>query len=126
MPRPSVSTSGQSASLRGAASTKSSAERSGPNSDFRAVAPSRSYGAPSERMATTDSGTHAHHGIHYIEIAVTDVSRAKRFDGAAFGWSFNDYGPDYAGIQGAGKEVGSLRKGDSVRGGGPLVVLYSL
>jgi len=72
-------------------------------------------------------GSHVHHSIDYIELAVTDVAAAKRFYGAAFGWKFNDYGPDYAGIQGAGaeREVGGFRKEDRVVAGGPLVVLYS-
>jgi predicted enzyme related to lactoylglutathione lyase len=68
---------------------------------------------------------HVHHAIDYIEIAVTDVAEAKRFYAAAFGWRFNDYGPDYAGIQGDGREAGGLRKDAEVRVGGPLVVLYS-
>src|SRR5690606_26803646 len=61
----------------------------------------------------------------YVEITVTDVAAAKRFYGEAFGWRFNDYGPDYAGIQGEGREVGGFRRDDAVRPGGPLVVLYS-
>lgn len=68
---------------------------------------------------------HAHHAIDYIELSVTDVAEAKRFYGAAFGWKFNDYGPDYAGIQGESKEMGGLAKSDAVKPGGPLVVLYS-
>ncbi len=76
-------------------------------------------------MATSDPNAHQHHGIDYIEVSVSDVARAKRFYAAAFGWSFNDYGPDYAGIQGRGREVGGLCKSSSVRAGGPLVVLYS-
>ena len=72
-----------------------------------------------------DESAHQHHAIDYIELTVTDVAEAKRFYAAAFGWRFNDYGPDYAGIQGTGREVGGLRKDESVRAGGPLVVLYS-
>lgn len=68
---------------------------------------------------------HAHHAIDYIEITVRDLADAKRFYGAAFGWAFNEYGPVYAGIQGAGREMGGLAQGDEVRTGGPLVVLYS-
>jgi predicted enzyme related to lactoylglutathione lyase len=68
---------------------------------------------------------HQHHTIDYIEITVTDVDAAKAFYAAAFGWSFNDYGPDYAGIQGPSKEVGGLRRDSDVRAGGPLVILYS-
>ena len=68
---------------------------------------------------------HTHHAIDYIELSVTDVAEAKRFYGAAFGWQFNDYGPDYAGIQGESHEMGGLAKSDAVEPGGPLVVLYS-
>jgi uncharacterized protein len=68
---------------------------------------------------------HTHHAIDYVEIAVTDVQAAKAFYAAAFGWSLVDYGPDYAGIQGDGKEVGGLRRDAEVRPGGPLVILYS-
>src|SRR5262245_19499409 len=68
---------------------------------------------------------HTHHAIDYIEIAVTNVAEAKRFYTAAFGWTFTDYGPEYAGIQGPGREVGGLRQDERVRAGGPLVVLYS-
>ena len=56
--------------------------------------------------------THEHHAIDYIEITVTDVAAAKRFYGAAFDWTFNDYGPDYAGINGTEREVGGFAKGE--------------
>jgi uncharacterized protein len=71
--------------------------------------------------------THRHHAIDYVEIAVTDVAAAKRFYTAAFGWTFVDYGPGYAGfVDGAsGKEAGGLRLDAEVQHGGPLVVLYS-
>jgi predicted enzyme related to lactoylglutathione lyase len=73
----------------------------------------------------TDSTSHTHHAIDYIEITVRDMAEAQRFYAAAFGWQFNDYGPDYAGIQGAGREQGGLRSDVPVTHGGPLVVLYS-
>lgn len=65
-----------------------------------------------------------HHAIDYIEISVNDVAESKAFYAAVFGWAFNDYGPDYAGIVGRGAEVGGLAKGD-VHGSSPLVVVYS-
>lgn len=74
---------------------------------------------------TAPTATHVHHAIDYIELTVTDLATAKRFYAAAFGWSFNDYGPDYAGIRGDGREQGGLRAGSTVAPGGPLVVLYS-
>lgn len=76
-------------------------------------------------MSTVSKNAHAHHTIDYIEIAVTDVEAAKAFYAAAFGWSLVDYGPEYAGIQGEGKEVGGLRLDSEIRPGGPLVILYS-
>ena len=68
---------------------------------------------------------HVHHAIDYIEFAVTDVAMAKAFYAKTFGWTFHDYGPDYAGIQGVEREVGGFRKEKAVKTGGPLVVLYS-
>lgn len=75
------------------------------------------------------SDAHRHHALDYVELGVADLERAKRFYAEAFGWQFNDYGPQYAGIRapgGGGGEVGGLRQDDVVRtGGGPLVLLYS-
>ena len=69
---------------------------------------------------------HKHHEIDYIEFEVTDMQQAQRFYGTAFGWKFNDYGPEYAGIQKQdGGEIGGFRVTDRVTAGGPLVVLYS-
>ncbi|MBF6453104.1 VOC family protein [Nocardia cyriacigeorgica] len=80
-------------------------------------------------MSDSDAGSHRHHAIDYIEIAVTDLPAAKRFYTEAFGWQFNDYGPAYAGIRNpAGAEnaeVGGLALAEQVRHGGPLVLLYS-
>jgi uncharacterized protein len=74
------------------------------------------------RGAAKISAMDRHHAIDYIEISVTDVDAAKAFYGAAFGWGFNDYGPEYAGVQGDGKEAGGLRRAEGVK---PLVMLYS-
>ena len=66
-----------------------------------------------------------HHTIDYIEFTVRDLGLAKRFYAAAFGWQFNDYGPEYAGIKGAAGEVGGLHQTNDTRTAGPLVILYS-
>ena len=76
-------------------------------------------------MSQAAEPAHTHHSIDYVEITVKDVGEAKRFYNTAFGWLFNDYGPDYAGIKGPDREVGGLCKGASVSAGGPLVILYS-
>ena len=49
--------------------------------------------------------------IDYVELPVDDLGQAKAFYARALGWAFNDYGPDYAGIQDPGKpgqEFGGL------------------
>lgn len=66
-----------------------------------------------------------HHAIDYVEFTVRDLPVAKRFYVAAFGWRFNDYGPEYAGIKGANGEAGGLHQTAEARTRGPLVILYS-
>ncbi len=69
-----------------------------------------------------------HHAIDYLELSVTDMEEATAFYGAAFGWSFNAYGPGYTGFVDHARgerEAGGLRLVDAVTTGGPLVVLYS-
>lgn len=67
-----------------------------------------------------------HHDINYIEFGVTDMAKAKAFYADAFGWTFNDYGPEYAGIRRQdGSEVGGFALRPEVLSGGPLVILYS-
>lgn len=69
---------------------------------------------------------HKHHTVDYLELAVHDVAKAKGFYGKAFGWAFNDYGPEYAGIQKeGGGEVGGLNGTSDAPVGRPLLVLYS-
>jgi predicted enzyme related to lactoylglutathione lyase len=47
----------------------------------------------------------------------------KRFYGAAFGWTFEDYGPDYASFS-DGRLSGGFQTAAQVQPGGPLVVIY--
>jgi predicted enzyme related to lactoylglutathione lyase len=62
--------------------------------------------------------------IDYIEFSVKSVSDAKRFYGSAFGWRFEDYGPDYASFS-DGRLNGGFQTATEVRTGGPLVVIYA-
>jgi len=81
---------------------------------------------PGESQEPSAEMSQQHHTIDYIEFSVTDVAEAKRFYAAAFGWGFNDYGPEYAGIQsGDGGEAGGVRLVANVATGGPLVILFS-
>ena len=63
--------------------------------------------------------------VDYVELPGGDLGAVKAFYGAAFGWKFTDYGPEYAGIKGEKGEVGGLRQTAEARMGGPLVILYS-
>lgn len=66
-----------------------------------------------------------HHKLDFIEIPATDLMAAKKFYGRAFGWTFQDWGDDYADIQGAGV-AGGLRKVDAAPArGGTLAIVYS-
>ena len=71
--------------------------------------------------------THTHHTLDYIELAAPDVAAAKEFYAAAFGWRFNDYGPEYAGILApdGSDEVGGLTAAASPSAEGVLVLVYS-
>ena len=62
--------------------------------------------------------------IDYVEFVVRDIARAKAFYGAAFGWEFTDYGPDYAGFN-DGRLDGGFTAGDPTPGG-PLVITYAV
>jgi uncharacterized protein len=62
--------------------------------------------------------------IDYVEFSVKSVPEAKRFYGSAFGWSFEDYGPDYASFA-DGRLSGGFQTATHVSPGGPLVVIYA-
>lgn len=62
--------------------------------------------------------------IDYIEFTATDIGRTKQFYSSAFGWKFEDYGPDYTSFM-DGRLAGGFTKGQPVHGAGALVVLYA-
>jgi predicted enzyme related to lactoylglutathione lyase len=61
--------------------------------------------------------------IDYVEFGVADIARAKAFYGAAFGWTFTDYGPQYCEFN-DGRLKGGFTTLSPVNPGGALVVLY--
>ena len=70
-----------------------------------------------------------HHRINYIEFASTNMAAAKKFYSSVFGWSFVDYGPDYASFTAVSAGIdGGFYKSDphaEPPRTAPLVVLYS-
>lgn len=65
--------------------------------------------------------------INYIEMPATNLEGTKDFFSEAFGWTFQDYGPDYAAIVDAGIDGGFYRASLSAKtdNGSVLVVLYA-
>jgi predicted enzyme related to lactoylglutathione lyase len=62
--------------------------------------------------------------IDYIEFPADDLPATKAFYGAAFGWTFTDYGPAYAAFEGEGTDGGFQSDGDG-QPAKPLVVLFA-
>lgn len=60
--------------------------------------------------------------LDYIELPGGDLPANKAFYGAAFGWTFRDYGPEYAAFS-EGLDGGFDAQADAVRQ--PLPVLYA-
>jgi uncharacterized protein len=58
--------------------------------------------------------------IDYVELPASELPGVKAFYGAAFGWRFVDYGPDYASFEGAGVD-GGFNGADALTT--PLVIL---
>ncbi len=76
----------------------------------------------SEHTTTDDASAGSpHHAIDYVELSARDLPAARAFYEQAFDWTFVEYGPDYVGIQGDGREQGGIAVGAAP----PLVQLHS-
>jgi predicted enzyme related to lactoylglutathione lyase len=62
--------------------------------------------------------------IDYIEFPARDIAATKAFYAGVFEWKFTDYGPDYTSFE-DGRLAGGFARTDSVKPGGPLVVIYA-
>ncbi len=60
--------------------------------------------------------------VDYVELSAGDGGATKKFYGEAFGWSFQDWGPDYVAFD-DGREAGGFRVETERRP--PLVILYA-
>ena len=63
--------------------------------------------------------------IDYIEFNVTDIARSKAFYGAAFGWTFTDYGPQYCEFQDGCLTGGFTTLAPVNAQGGALIILFA-
>ena len=62
--------------------------------------------------------------IDNIEFNVSDIARSKQFYGDVFGWTFTDFGPTYTEFT-DGRLTGGFTTGETIRPGGPLIILYA-
>lgn len=69
----------------------------------------------------------AHEKLDYVEFPSKNVAGTKAFFAKAFGWSFVDYGPDYAAFSGEGLDGGFFTADVSslTANGAALLVFYS-
>lgn len=63
--------------------------------------------------------------LDYVELPGSDIPATKKFYAAAFGWTFVDYGPDYAAFNAHGRDGGFNAERKVVSNGGALMVLYA-
>lgn len=65
--------------------------------------------------------------IDYIELPAKDLAAVKRFYSEAFGWTFEDYGPEYCAFNDGRLDGGFFRsdRRSSTENGAALVILYA-
>jgi predicted enzyme related to lactoylglutathione lyase len=63
--------------------------------------------------------------IDYVELPGLDMAAMKTFYAGAFGWSFVDYGPEYAAVDNAAVDGGFDCADHALKAKAPLVVLYA-
>ena len=68
-----------------------------------------------------------HEKINYVEFPANDIEATKVFFTAVFGWSFVDYGPEYAAFSNEGIDGGFFKSSlnASTENGSALIVFYS-
>ena len=70
---------------------------------------------------------HQHEKMNYVEFPAARLLDTKAFFEQAFGWSFEDFGPDYCAFSGEGLDGGFYRSEmySTTRNGAALIVFYS-
>jgi hypothetical protein len=65
--------------------------------------------------------------INYVEFPGRDIQATKAFFANVFGWTFEDFGPEYTSFSNQGIDGGFIRSelSSSTESGSALVVLYS-
>jgi len=69
----------------------------------------------------------AHEKINYVEFPSQDLKETKNFFRKAFGWKFEDFGPDYTAFSNQGLDGGFFKSklSSSTEKGSALIVFFS-
>ena len=70
---------------------------------------------------------HAHEKIDYVELPAVDLPGTKQFFSQVFGWTFEDFGPEYTAFANQGLDGGFFKSGQksTTDQGAALIVFYS-
>ena len=68
-----------------------------------------------------------HNKIDYVEFPARNLEATKAFFSQAFGWAFEDFGPEYTSFSNSGLAGGFFKAGVNAdtENGSALIVLYS-
>ena len=68
-----------------------------------------------------------HEKINYVELPAQNIESTKEFFSRAFGWEFEDFGPDYAAFSNQGLDGGFFKADlkSLSQQGAALVMFYS-
>lgn len=68
-----------------------------------------------------------HEKLNYVEFSANKIPDTKAFFTSAFGWSFEDFGPEYTAFSGEGLDGGFFKsdQSSSTNNGAALLVFYS-
>ncbi|MCP3689623.1 MAG: VOC family protein [Gammaproteobacteria bacterium] len=68
-----------------------------------------------------------HEKVNYVELPAKDIPATKQFFTEVFGWSFQDYGPEYTAFDNQGIDGGFFKAEScsSTDNGAALIIFYS-
>ena len=78
-------------------------------------------------MHATERTMNEHEKINYVELPSKNLKATKDFFCQAFGWSFQDFGPEYSAFSNQGIDGGFFQSDlvSSTNNGSALIVFYS-
>jgi predicted enzyme related to lactoylglutathione lyase len=78
-------------------------------------------------MHVKETSMNEHEKINYVELPAKDLNATKDFFIKAFGWTFQDFGPEYSAFSNQGLDGGFFKAdlSSSTSNGAALIVFYS-